>query len=179
MTKRDAPFLHTRGQVRIGKEVDVDQPERIQGFGSVRAPNRAEEGFVLILGKPSALEWRNPAYKGIQFGQGRQGLKKAFREFFPTTIDIDLHLQLAASVSPAQLVNFRSLLCHRWPLYFGRVCSGAGATAHMDVNEVEVYFEDRRRVYEETKPWVTRLWNENDHLAQSVSPPPGHPFRTV
>jgi hypothetical protein len=45
------------------------------------------------------------------------------------------------------------------PLYFGRVCSGARATAQMDVREVEVYFEEQCRVFEETKPWLTRLWN--------------------
>jgi glycosyltransferase involved in cell wall biosynthesis len=45
------------------------------------------------------------------------------------------------------------------PLYFGRVCSGARATAHMDVREVEVYIEEECRVFEETKPWLTRLWS--------------------
>jgi glycosyltransferase involved in cell wall biosynthesis len=44
------------------------------------------------------------------------------------------------------------------PLYFGRVCSGARATANMDVREVEVYFEELCRVFEETKPWLMRLW---------------------
>jgi glycosyltransferase involved in cell wall biosynthesis len=44
------------------------------------------------------------------------------------------------------------------PLYFGRVCSGGRATAHMDVREVEVYIEEECRVFEETKPWLTRLW---------------------
>jgi glycosyltransferase involved in cell wall biosynthesis len=44
------------------------------------------------------------------------------------------------------------------PLYFGRVCSGARTMAHMDVREVEVYMEDQCRVFEETKPWLMRLW---------------------
>jgi len=44
------------------------------------------------------------------------------------------------------------------PLYFGRVCSGAHATANMDVREVEVYVEEQCRIFEETKPWLTRLW---------------------
>jgi hypothetical protein len=45
------------------------------------------------------------------------------------------------------------------PLYFGRVSSGARATAHMDAREVEVYIEEECRVFEETKPWLTRLWS--------------------
>jgi len=44
------------------------------------------------------------------------------------------------------------------PLYFGRVCSGARSTANMDLREVEVHVEEQCRVFEETKPWLTRLW---------------------
>jgi len=44
------------------------------------------------------------------------------------------------------------------PLYFGRVCSGAHATTNLDVKEVEVYFEEQCRVFEETKPHLERLW---------------------
>ena len=91
------------------------RPERIQGFGGVRVPNRTQKGLVLVLGKTGALEWRNPAYEGIQSGQRREGFQKAIREFFGTTIHIDLYLQLAAGVGPAPSVNSFSLLCHRWP----------------------------------------------------------------
>jgi glycosyltransferase involved in cell wall biosynthesis len=44
------------------------------------------------------------------------------------------------------------------PLYLGRVCSEARATANMDVREVEVHIEDQCRVFEETKPWLMTLW---------------------
>ncbi len=44
------------------------------------------------------------------------------------------------------------------PLYCGRVFSGARGTANMDVREMEVYVEEQCRVFEETKPWLTRLW---------------------
>ena len=58
-----------------------------------------------------------------------------------------------------QTVPLETCLESLMPLYSGRVCSGARATANMDVKEVEVYFEDQCRVFEETKPWLTRLWN--------------------
>lgn len=44
------------------------------------------------------------------------------------------------------------------PLYSGRVCSVAHATAHMDLREMEVYIEDQCRVFEETKQWLKQLW---------------------
>jgi hypothetical protein len=44
------------------------------------------------------------------------------------------------------------------PLYFGRICSGARITAHMDVRGVEVYVEEQCRIFEETKPWLNVLW---------------------
>ena len=44
------------------------------------------------------------------------------------------------------------------PLYCGRVCSGARSTTNMDLREVEIYVEEQCKVFEETKPWLTRLW---------------------
>lgn len=55
------------------------------------------------------------------------------------------------------------------PLYFGRVCSGARSTENMDVREVEVYSEEQCRVFEETKPWLTRIWNEQPVTDEPVT----------
>jgi len=47
-----------------------------------------------------------------------------------------------------------------FPLYLGRVCSGALSTAHMDPKQVEVYIDDQCRVFEETKPYLDYLWEK-------------------
>ena len=55
------------------------------------------------------------------------------------------------------------------PLYLGRICSGARSTENMDVREVEVYSEEQCRVFEETKPWLTRIWNEQPLTDERVT----------
>jgi len=44
------------------------------------------------------------------------------------------------------------------PLYFGRVCSDARTTVNMDLREMEIYVEEQCKVFEETKPWLEKLW---------------------
>ena len=46
------------------------------------------------------------------------------------------------------------------PLYFGQTCSSALATAHMAINQVEVFVDDLCRVFEETKPYLDYLWDK-------------------
>ena len=55
------------------------------------------------------------------------------------------------------------------PLCLGRICSGARSTENMDVREVEVYSEEQCRVFEETKPWLTRIWNEQPVTDERVT----------
>ena len=55
------------------------------------------------------------------------------------------------------------------PLYFGRVCSGVRLTEHMDVREVEVYIEEQCKVFEETNPWLTRMWNEQPGTDERIT----------
>ena len=57
----------------------------------------------------------------------------------------------------SQQVLMESLL----PLYFGQTCSSAIATAHMSVNQVEVYIDDLCRVFEETKSYLDYLWEKS------------------
>lgn len=57
-------------------------------------------------------------------------------------------------------VSREELMNALFVLYLGRTCSGALSTVHMDPKQVEVYFDDQCRVFEETKPYLDYLWEK-------------------
>ena len=129
-------------------------PEPQEKQLSVRNPlDRLKEGFVRF-----EETWKQVLHQDV-FMKIRELQNLSLETFeFPHLLWALILYDFAAAYRE-ETVPREICLESLMPLYCGRVFSGARRTANMDVREMEVYVEEQCRVFEETKPWLTKLWD--------------------